>query len=60
MVGGEKRLLTEKEKALVISVPFMEDTVNDIEAVAVFPEQEPVRTEPESTGQERADPRGRL
>ena len=59
-MGGEKRLLTEKEKALVISVPFIDDSVNDIEAVAVLPVQEPARTEPESTEQERADPRGRL
>ena len=60
VVGGEKRLPTEKEKAVVTSVPVIEVRVKDIEAVATCPVQLPELTGPDRTVQLLTAVRGRL
>ena len=60
IAGGEKRLLTENEKALVTYVPVIEVRVKVIEAVATLPTQLPELTVPERGAQVKVEPRGRL
>ena len=60
VVGGEKRLLIENEKGVVISDPLIEVRVKVIEAVAMLPTHVPPTTDPERAEHDRAEARGKL